>query len=256
MKISEVMIIEELESIKKAAEKLVGKNERVLLDHSYGSKMLNYSLCTQVDKIIIEYNWIVPHVNSLFKELSIDFEIEKDKKIDADWEKIKEGTFDVIDDSLIALSLTIGRVLSILKNLATKTQENKNKFEDLKSEIKDLENNLPINIIKNLYEAVDELELNKLLGASLICGRLIVSQLDLVPGNIDEKIKELQRGDLLKNRGASDWLIKANQKIRGTSSHDLNYFPNPSETLAILGDTMKVVEIVQKYINSKKDLLT
>ena len=53
-------------------------------------------------------------------------------------------------------------------------------------------------------------------------------------------------------KGSEEMIIKANQKMRGLFAHDLNYTPTPSETLAIFGDTINVIKVINDYNKRKQ----
>lgn len=248
MEMNEVMIINHLKNLKKTAENLLGVNMQHLVTPSHGHKLAHCQLCYQVNEIVEEYNYIIPSINSFFSNIGVNLEMKEINKIQQSWDNIKEGSFASVDDYLTRISLKCSRILSVLENLATTTQETKNKFEDLKKELKELGKILPNNVMKNLYVALEEFELNRLLGTTLICGRLAIFHLDSIPGKeIDKQIEELKKIGLLTTRGSEENVLKANKKLRGLFAHDLNYFPSPSDTLSILGDTISIVKIVNQY---------
>src|SRR3989344_3436868 len=249
MKISEVMIIQHLAYIQKNCENIRGTSIKYISSYDNKDRPWIYnSLCEEVDNLIIEYNWLVSHINDLLDEVGFSFKLEEVKIIDANFEKIRgENTYPQIDRKLMHISMKCNRVLSILKNTATSTKDIKNKYDDLRKEIKELEKELPSIVIRDLYEAFEEFELNKSLGAVLICGRLIVFHLDKIKGNINEKVNELKNKGLLVEKGSSEFIFKADKGVRELFSHDLNYFPSPSETISLLGDTVKIVKIITSY---------
>ncbi len=256
MEISEVMIIEELENIKKAAESLIGSNEKHFLAGTHGNKMAHVELCEQTDEIIKEYNWVVPKINNFLTDLEIEAKIEDIPLISKKWEEIKDkGLYSLVDDKLRKISLKCNRVLSIIKNIATSTKDIKNQFNDLKKEIGGLKKEgVDDNTIKNLNQALIEFEYNHLLSTVLVCGRIGIFYLDSIPGkNIDERIKNISKEGLLKTKGSKDNLIKANRGIRGLFAHDLNFFPIASQTLSIFGDTIGIVRIVNSYKKSNQN---
>lgn len=253
MEISETTIIDEIKNIKKASEDLIGKDEKYMFSKEHEAKMVHFELCSQVDEIIKEYNWIIPETNKIFQKLEFNFQLEEIKLIKKDWKELKEkNLYSTVDNKLRNISLKCGRVLSILSNIATKTQETKNQFEGLKKEIEGLKKEISTNIYKNLEEALKEFESNHLLSATLICGRIIIYNLDSVSHQIEEVINKLKEKNLLQIKGSDEQILKANKKVRGLFAHDLNYFPTPSEALSIFGDTVNIVKKVNEFNQNKK----
>lgn len=249
MEISEVMIIEELESIKRNAEELIGKDEKNLRGGQHGDKLVHTALCQQVDEIIKEYNLVVSSINKIFENIGVGEKLNILSEIKPKWNEVKKGTFNLVDVKLRAVSLRSGRALSILKNMATSSRDIKNRFDELKKEISDLKKEgVEEKAIKNLNTALIEFESNHLISTVLICGRIGVFYLDTIPGmNILEKVKELTEKKILNVRGAKDNLIKANKGVRDVFAHDLNYSPTASQILSIFGDTIEIVKIVNSY---------
>jgi hypothetical protein len=247
MKLAETTIIEELKEIKKSSEDLIGINVRYTNDPTH--RINHFELCYQIDEIINEYNWIIPKVNELMKKLEFDLTLEEIKEIKKDWEDLKKKPteYTVVDHKLRRISLKCGRILSILNNLATKTIETKNRFEGIKKEIDALKKLIPLETYDNLKEALTEFESNHLLATTLICGRICVYHLDLISGNINEKIGKMKEKGVLKPKGASEMILRAEKKVRELFAHDLKYSPSSSITLSIFGDTINLVEKITEY---------
>lgn len=101
--------------------------------------------------------------------------------------------------------------------------------------------------LMNLDEALEEFELNHLLATTLICGRIIIYNLDSISPNINDVVTKMKTVGMLKPKGAVEDILKTNKKARGLFAHDLNYFPDPSEALAIFGDTVNIVKRITEY---------
>jgi len=254
MEISETALISQLEYLKKVSEETKGRSIN-LINQPKSTAWIYSSLCEEVDIIIKEYNWIIPHLNHFLKERGFSFELIELKSINPNFEEMNEkNTYPAIDRKLIYISLNCNKILSIIKNLFTPTKENKKNFEELKKEIEDIGEELPKNILNNIDEAIKELELDKKLGAVLICGRIIIFNLNSIPGNLNEKIEEMRKIGILGARGSEEWIIKAEKKARDLFAHDLNYSPEPSDAISILGDMIKIVKIVKEYHKLKEIL--
>lgn len=246
MEISEVMIVEHLQYIKENCEKMKGVSIKYI--SSKDTPWIYSSLCGEIDSLIKEYNWVIPSINKFLENQDFSFRLEEVKIIGVDFKEMsEENKYPTVDKKLMKISLECNRILSILKNIATSTKEMKNRYDDLKKEIKNLDKKLPKLVIRDLYEAIEEFELNKSLGAVLICGRLTVFHLDLIKGDINQKINELKSKGFLMEKGAPEFVLKADKKVRELFSHDINYFPSPSETISFLGDTIKLVKIINEY---------
>lgn len=248
MVLNETSIIQQLEYLKSECERLKGNSYKYLLDTRTNSDFVYVSFCDEIDSIISEYNWLIPSINKKLEDAGFNIEEKEISKIDADLKTMREkDIWPMADKYLMRLSLKCNRILVIMKNVATSNKDVKNKFEDLKKEIEDLEKEISSETLKNLRVALEEFELNHLLATTLICGRITIYSLDSISNEIDEVINEMKKVGLLKPKGSADLILKSNKKIRGLFAHDLNYFPGPSETISIFGDTINIVKKVAEY---------
>ncbi len=258
-KITETMIIEQLSYIKESCEKIKGTSSKYLLNTTPNSDLVYVSICLEVNKLILSWNWLVPHINKILEEMSFDLKVANLDSLNANVKDIREKKkVTLIDPELISLALNCQRVLSILKNTSTSTKEIKNKFDSLKKEIEVIGKEIDSDILKNLIEALNEFENNHLLATVLICGRIIIYLLDSVSNKIEEVIKEMKLVGMLAAKGSEELILKANKKVRGLFAHDLTYSPEASETLSIFGDTINIVKKISEYkkLKNKTDTLS
>ncbi len=133
--------------------------------------------------------------------------------------------------------------------------EEVDRLNQLRSEVKKLSSKLEIGYEKNLNEAINEYEKGHYLASALITGRVIIYILDQVEGGTEEeKIKFLQDHNVIP-RGRKDikeFIMKASRKARHFFAHDIKIFATASDALSLLGDCVKLVEILAKLKNSSQ----
>jgi len=129
------------------------------------------------------------------------------------------------------------------------SSEDMDKLGKLRKELSEVGASLDINYEKNLSEAILEQEKGHFLASALITARVINYTLDQIEGrNIDEKIKNLRDKGIIKKvekekTDEEEFIIKANKKARNIFSHDIKIFANPSESLSMLGDCVRLLRM-------------
>jgi hypothetical protein len=65
---------------------------------------------------------------------------------------------------------------------------------------------------------------------------------------MENKIQYLREQNILnkgdKGKTEEEFVIKANKKARNIFSHDIQIFANPSESISLLGDCVRLLRIV------------
>ncbi len=150
----------------------------------------------------------------------------------------------VAEDAYNALSVYIKPQLS---------EAEKRKIDSLRRELEEMENKgYDELLIKNLKEAVREIENNHYLASSMIAARVILYCIEQIEGKTDEdKAKELTTIGITiqgeESKETKKWFIKAVRSARNSISHKINLFPSASDAFSILGDSFKMVKILNQY---------
>jgi hypothetical protein len=124
--------------------------------------------------------------------------------------------------------------------------EDVDKLNRLRSELAEVTAKLDVDIEKNLQEAINEQEKGHCLASALITSRVINHILDHIQGeDIDKKIKFLHDRNVIgKEREEETFIIKASKRARNIFSHDIRIFANPSDSLSLLGDSIKMLRML------------
>lgn len=101
---------------------------------------------------------------------------------------------------------------------------------------------------KNIIEAISEQENGHFLASALIAARVINWIFDQIDGqSLENKIHYLRQKEILKgDKGKTEeeeFIIKANKKARNIFSHNIKVFANPSESISLLGDCIRLLRI-------------
>jgi len=102
---------------------------------------------------------------------------------------------------------------------------------------------------KNLNQAINEYEKEDYLASALIAARVIIYILSKIEGKTDEeKIRFLQDRNIIEKdrEDVKEFIIKASKKARNFFSHDIKIFADPSDTIGLLGDGVKLLKIWAK----------
>jgi len=155
------------------------------------------------------------------------------------------------------IDIECDKAIGVLGNIATALSKDElDKLSFLREELEKLSEVLPdINYKRNLSEAIDEYEKGDFLASALITSRVIIYALGQIPGESDEeKVKFLrEKGIIEKGRkDVHESIIKASRKARNFFSHNIKVFPRPSEAHSLLGDAIRILEIVSKVLKEEK----
>ena len=242
------LLIVQAEIILEHARKLQGQNLKIFRidgDISY------YYFLGNIDKLIVQYNYLVPKLNKLFLEESIDEELKEIKKIEPDVAKIRDDN--VLynpDGKLLGLIFNVSKILTFLREGIILSEETQDRLDSLSKELETLKDNLDENVYINLKEANESFEKGCFLGVSLICGRVIKHSLDKINGkDINDKIESLKSTGLIEEKGGKDSIMKSNHFARNLTSHDLRIMSSSSEAISHLGDAIKISKIFREYEN-------
>lgn len=194
-------------------------------------------------KIIGEYNLQYQKVNALGFDLQPVF---------SDLGRAK----DAYGEAVGSLRLVIARCNSVTRFLRNTispiSSEQADKLQSLRKELGSFSIDIPeIELsIKNLTEAVDEFESGHFLASALIASRVVAYTLSKIKGkNDDEKIRSLiDCGAIPKDRkDIHTSLIKTSRRARNYLSHSIYIFPEPSDSLSSLGDS---IGLLRYYFHS------
>lgn len=216
----------------------------------------------EVNGLIEQFKSIKKHIQNRTFDHS-DTIIEKFNEAAYNFNSIKEkykinsiilfeyGVSRYDESTLIKISIDCDKVLGVLETLNTSLpKEELDKLTSLREELIDISEHLPeINFEKNMSEAIKEYENKHYLASALISSRVIVGTLEKIPGKTDEdRIKFLQEKGFIKEKelDSKKSLTKAIREARNMFSHNVSIFPNPSDTITLLGDSVKLLNILSR----------
>lgn len=199
----------------------------------------------EAKKLISRYNSL--RTNDLPWISCPSFKISRLDSIDRIFSIIGEVTR-TLEDVHNVLSIYIEPQLS---------EKEKQKIDSLRNELEEMENKgYDELMVKNLREAVKEMENNHYLASSIIAARVILYCIDQIEGKSEEekaqllvKLGVIPKGE--KSKETTKWFIKAIKAARNSVSHKITVFPSASEAFSILGDSFKMVKILNQYAKTK-----
>jgi len=164
----------------------------------------------------------------------------------------------------------VDKVASIIQNVIRKLEDayealsiyiepqlgetEKQQIDSLRKELEEMKDKRYDELlIKNLGEAVKEIENNHYLASSMIAARVILYCIDQIEGKDDEekaqllaKLGVIPKGE--KSKETTKWFIKAIKAARNSISHKITVFPSASEAFSILGDSFKIAKLLHQYM--------
>ena len=200
----------------------------------------------EAQNILIKYNSLRPSNLPIISTLS--FKIDENDSVD-DVVSIIIKVRRTLEDAYNALSIYIEPQLSEVE---------KQEINSLRKELEEMENEgYDELLIKNLKEALKEIENNHYLASSMIAARIILYCIEQIEGKKDEdKAEELTAMRITiqgeNSKETKKWFIKAVRSARNSISHKITFFPSASDSFSILGDSFKMVKILHKYFQVKK----
>lgn len=209
-------------------------------------------ILNQINLLIGEYNLLADKMNQILTEEDIDETLKPTKKIEYNWDEMKdEGTVYATEGKLLHMIFGSAKILSFLREGVALPEQTINKLSSITKELEEIKDELPSNVYINLKESKDEFERGGFLGSSLVSGKIIRVCLDKITGrDINQKIENLKKLDLVRDKDGVDSLIKANHYGRNLTSHDLDIFPTSSEAISFLGEAIKIAKL---SANSEKN---
>ena len=149
------------------------------------------------------------------------------------------------------------KAIGFLESIATTLPKYElDKITALREELEKLSEVLPdINYERNLSEAIDEYEKGDYFASALISSRVIISALNHIPGESDEKKAKFlhDRGIIEKSRkDVHESIIKAGRLARNVFSHDIKVLPTLSEAHSLLCEAFRILEISIKVLNAEE----
>ena len=244
------LLIVQSEIILEQARKLEGQGEKILRNEGDVSY---YYYLSNIDKMVKQFNLIVPKINKLLEKEGIAEKLDETKEVGATLKQIREeNVFFNADGLLFQLIFGASNILSFLREGVVLSETTLDKLDSLSEELDNLKEKLSEESYNNLKEATDSFEKGCFLGSSLISGRVIRSCLDKINGkDINEKIDSLKEIALIQEKGGKDSIFKSNHFGRNLTSHDLNIMPTSSEAISYLGDAIKIAKIIFEYESKK-----
>ncbi|MCX6775752.1 MAG: hypothetical protein NT130_02810 [Candidatus Micrarchaeota archaeon] len=152
--------------------------------------------------------------------------------------------------ALRKLIVNCGKVIGAMEMLTTAlSEEDVDRLNSLKIEIAKLCEDIDPLFEKNLSKAIEGAEKGYFLGSVLITSRIIEYILDRFDGEtLEDKIKFLVSNGVINadRKDVKETIIKANKKTRNFLSHRIDIFAESSDALALLGDSVRFLEIYKK----------
>ena len=213
-------------------------------------------ILNQINVLIDEYNLLADKMNQILAQEGIDETLKPTKKINYNWDQMKEdGVVYSTESKLLHLIFGSAKILSFLREGVALPEQTINKLSSINKELEEIKEELPYNVYTNLKESKDEFERGGFLGSSLVSGKTIRVCLDKITGkDINQKIENLKKLDLVRDKDGVDSLIKANHYGRNLTSHDLDIFPTSSEAISYLGEAIKIAKLSANFEkNTKKE---
>jgi len=203
----------------------------------------------QINSLIGKHNKLIPRLNPLFKESEIDEELKEIKEVKEDPDSVRDkNIFPDTESPIVSLIFNCSTAVSLLSIESSISEENIDRLNSVTNELNSVKKEIEANLFQNLMEAKNEFEKGGFLGASLICGKIIRTVIDQIPGeDINKKIEILKDSKLIRDKDGRDSVLKANHYGRNLLSHDLSIFPTSSETISYLGESIKIAKIFSKY---------
>lgn len=142
------------------------------------------------------------------------------------------------------------RVIGFLNaSIVPLSPQDADRLNKLRTELIDVTAELDIDYEKNISEAINEEENGHCLASALITSRVINHVFDQIKGdNIEAQVKFLQDQNIIpKGKEGEDdkaFVLKASKKARNVFSHNIAVFANPSDSIGLLGDCVKLLRIL------------
>jgi hypothetical protein len=155
--------------------------------------------------------------------------------------------------SLQQIIIECDKVIGALEDdIAILSNTDKTRLDDLSKEATKVCENLDSNFSKNVSASIEELEKGHLLASALITSRIIDFVFSQILGdNINEKIKTIIEKKVVQkdDENSREQIIKANKKARNYLNHRIDTFPEPSQSLSLLGDCIFLLTLFLEYQN-------
>jgi hypothetical protein len=152
----------------------------------------------------------------------------------------------VLHQMCIECDRVIGFLNALIVPLSPQDADRLNK---LRTELMEVTSELDIAYEKNVSEAINEEEKGHCLASALITSRVINHVLDQIKGErVEDKVDFLREQNIIpKGKEGEDdkaFVLKASKKARNVFSHDIAVFANPSDSIGLLGDCVKLLRIL------------
>lgn len=245
------LLINQTELILNEAKGLKGKGTQVR-NSSY-AEYLYFN--KNIDLLIQQFNLIAKKVNGMLKEESIDEEIKEIPQIKPEMDEVHiEHIVYNTDGYLLRLIFGCSQILTFIREGVVLPEVTLNKLDSLIEELKGMEKSIAQNIYSHLVLATESFEKGCFLGSSLISGKILITSLNMIDGkDINDRIEELKKYNLVREKDGEDSLIKANHYGRNLTTHDLKIVPSSSEAISYLGEAIKIAKLVSEYNQKKND---
>jgi len=143
-------------------------------------------------------------------------------------------------------------IRGLRSHLSPISAEEQDRLSKYRSEIEDLASELDKKFVKNMNKTIDVFEEGHYLASTLISSRMVTYLIDRIPGEDDEeKADFLEKKGMIEESDEESFLIKVKRQARNYFSHDIKAYPDSSDALSLLGDSVKLLKL---YIDLKEEI--
>ncbi|MFW6048469.1 MAG: hypothetical protein ACOC87_04175 [Candidatus Natronoplasma sp.] len=244
-------LVEEFKSIKSQAEEI--REEIVTVENpSRKDASIRPGILEQVQssnlivRKVKEVRILVKEYNSSISEVSNVIEINLASVVDPTEVSEAKGVLRQIETQC---DKAIGGLRPHLSPISAEEQDRLSKY---RSKIEDLASELDPKFVKNMNKAIEVFEKGYYLASALISSRMIIYLIEKIPGsNDEEKADFLEREAMIEESDEKSFLIKVNRQARNYFSHDIKSYPDSSDALSLLGDSVKLLRL---YLDFKEEI--
>lgn len=239
-------LMRKLESIKAHADAVIKSFERAndLLLQAKSKLPMNYSViesevAKQRSTKIVEARMILEAYRDSLPDI---FEIAKKVMPSLSVPVTEDGAKGLLRRISIECDGVVGFLSAYIVPLSPQDVD---KLHKLRAELSDVTVELDPEYERNLIEAINEQEKGHCLASALITSRVINYVLDQIKGgDIEAKVKFLQDQSIVQREDEKAFIMKACKKARNVFSHDIKFFADPSDSLGLLGDCVKLLRLL------------
>jgi len=225
------------------SEKMMKAEMSALIEHF--KKIMDLTktpmLGPSLEMLIDEFNLSIVETNEVSRKLGSLFNMPLiSKPQDYFFQDMERVKVEIQAKGSKALAFLIMAIMPALS---------KDQVDKLRSLREELEKIVEPNCQKNLLKAIEEYEQAHHLASALIASRVVVNNLEKIPGkNDEEKVSYLFQKGLIaeKREDAKSSILRACRLARNILSHRIDIFPEPDEALSLLANSVTLSKVTSK----------